>query len=170
MRWITVLIVIAAVVALTAALAAFIGSRLPQSHHASVERILRAEPEVVWRTLTDVDAFPTWRSDVKRVRRLPDRDGKPSWVEEGRSGTMTFVFERLEPPRVLVSRIADRNLPFGGTWTMEIAPAEGGARLKISEDGEIYNPIFRFMARFVFGYDGTINGYLSGLERTIHGI
>jgi hypothetical protein len=69
-----------------------------------------------------------------------------------------------------VSRIADPNLPFGGTWTFEITPAPGGARLRITEDGEIYNPLFRFMARFIFGYEGTINGYLSAQERAAHGV
>jgi uncharacterized protein YndB with AHSA1/START domain len=170
MKWITIVLVIVAAIALAGAVATFIGSRLPRGHHATAERLLPLPPEVLWRTLTDVERFPSWRRDVTHVRRLPDREGKPAWVEEGRSGKMTFAFERMEPPRLLVSRIADPNLPFGGTWTMEITPVSGGARLQITEDGEIYNPLFRFMARFVFGYDGTINGYFSALERTVHGV
>jgi hypothetical protein len=35
----------------------------------------------------------------------------------------------------------------------------------ITESGEIYNPVFRFMARFVFGYDSTMAGYLGALSR-----
>jgi len=169
-KWTTIALAVVTAIALAVAVAAFIGSRLPRAHHASAERILPVPPEALWRTLADVDRFPSWRADVKRVQRLPDRDGMPVWIEEGRSGKMTFAFERMEPPRILVSRIADPNLPFGGTWTLDISPAPGGARLRISEDGEIYNPLFRFMARFVFGYDGTINGYFSSVERTIHGI
>jgi hypothetical protein len=170
MKWITIVLIVAAAIALAGAVAALIGSRLPRSHRATGERLLAVPPDMLWRTLTDVERFTSWRQDVKRVRRLPDRDGKPAWVEEGRSGKMTFTFERMEPPRVLVSRIADPNLPFGGTWTFEITPAPGGARLRITEDGEIYNPLFRFMARFIFGYEGTINGYLSALERAGHGV
>ena len=37
--------------------------------------------------------------------------------------------------------------------------------MRITEDGEIYNPIFRVMARFVFGYEGTIAAYLASLQR-----
>jgi len=170
MKWTTIGLVIVTAVALAAAVVVFIGTRLPRAHHASAERLLPLPPEVLWRTVTDVDRFPSWRADVKRVQRLPDRDGMPAWIEEGRSGTMTFAFERMEPPRVLVSRITDPTLPFGGTWTLDIASAPGGARVRITEDGEIYNPFFRVMARFVFGYDATINGYFSSLERTIHGI
>jgi uncharacterized protein YndB with AHSA1/START domain len=167
MKWVTLGII---AIAALAGIAALIGSRLPRSHHASAERILPVPPEPLWRTLTDVDAFPAWRRDVKRVTRLADRDGKPMWIEDGKSGKMTFAFERMDAPNVLVSRIADPKLPFGGTWTFEIAPAAHGSRLRISEDGEIYNPLFRFMARFIFGYEGTINAYLAALEAKFHGV
>jgi len=170
MKWTTIAAAVAASIAIASAIAVFIGSRLPRAHHVTAERTLPIPPELLWRTLTDVERYPSWRGDVKRVQRLPDRDGKPVWIEEGRSGKMTFAFERMEAPRLLVSRIADPSLPFGGTWTLEIAPTPVGARLRISEDGEIYNPLFRFMARFVFGYDGTINGYFSALERMSHGV
>ncbi|PYP70520.1 MAG: hypothetical protein DMD41_14750, partial [Gemmatimonadetes bacterium] len=67
------------------------------------------------------------------------------------------------PPRRLVRRIADPKLPFGGTWTWEITAAPGGSTLTITEDGEIYNPIFRFVARFILGYTGTMESYLKAL-------
>jgi hypothetical protein len=87
------------------------------------------------------------------------------WIEEGRSGKMTFVVESSDPPRRLVTRIADPKLPFGGTWTYDITPSNGGSRLTITEDGEIYNPLFRFVARFILGYDGTIGSYLGALGK-----
>jgi len=65
----------------------------------------------------------------------------------------------------LVVRIADPKLPFGGTWTYEITPAPEGSSLRIREDGEVYNPIFRFVSRFVVGYSGTIDAYLKSLGR-----
>jgi hypothetical protein len=69
-----------------------------------------------------------------------------------------------EPPARIAVRIADRGLPFGGTWTFQIAPVPGGGSdLRIDEDGEIYNVIFRFMARFFFGYTASIEGYLRDL-------
>jgi hypothetical protein len=73
------------------------------------------------------------------------------------------LVEDVAPKRIAV-RIADRNLPFGGTWSFDIAPVQGGgSELRISEDGEIYNTIFRFMARFFFGYTASIEGYLRDL-------
>jgi hypothetical protein len=68
------------------------------------------------------------------------------------------------PPRRLVTRVADPDLPYGGTWTFELDPQPAGTRLTITERGEIYNPIFRVFARFVFGYAATMERYLDALE------
>ena len=145
--------------------ALLVGLLLPTAHRTSRQGIYAAAPDDVWRAITDVEAFPSWRDGVEGVERLPDRDGRSVWTEHTSDGSLTFATERSEPPRLLVIRIADRNLPFGGTWTDEIAPAARGSRLTITEDGEIYNPLFRVMARFVFGYEATIERYLSSLQR-----
>jgi hypothetical protein len=63
-----------------------------------------------------------------------------------------------------VLQIANPALPFGGTWTYEVRPTPHGSTLTITEDGEIYNPLFRVMARFVFGYEGTMAAYLAAAE------
>ena len=120
-------------------------------------------PEKIWEAITDAEAMPAWRKDLKSVKRLPDRDGKPAWVETSGFGDMPLYVETSEPPRKLVTRIADPNLPFGGTWTYEIAPAAGGATLRITERGEIRSAFFRFMARFLFGYTSTMETYLRDL-------
>jgi uncharacterized protein YndB with AHSA1/START domain len=164
MRWILIGVL---VLALVAAVAAFIGSRLAQSHRASIAKTLPVPPGVVWSTITDLDAFPSWRESLKHVERLSDRNGYPAWIEEGRSGKIMLAVERMEAPQILVTRIADPALPFGGTWTYEITPDGPGSRLTITENGEIYNPLFRFMARFVFGYHGSIRSYMSSLEKRL---
>ncbi len=157
------------VLAAAGGLAALVGSRLPRAHVASREGMFPVAPEAVWSAITSVDEFPAWRPDVKRIERLPDRDGRPAWIEHTRSGKITLAADRLEAPRLLVLRIADPTLPFGGTWTYEVSAAPGGSRLTITERGEIYNPIFRLMARFVFGYEGTIATYMDALEKRLGG-
>ena len=155
--------------AIVPTLAAFVGSRLPRSHRASVARTFPVAGDVIWAAITEAEAFPSWRAGVKRVERLPDRNGLPAWIEDGRSGKIMLAIERMERPRILVARIADPKLPFGGTWTYEIASGGSGSQLTITEDGEIYNPMFRFMARFIFGYEGTIRSYMSSLEKRFAG-
>ena len=166
MKWVVITVV---AIALVITIATLIGTRLAQSHRASVARTFPVRPDVIWAAITDVDAFPSWRQGVTRVERLPDRNGFPVWIEEGRSDKLTLAVERMEPPRILVTRIADPKLPFGGSWTYEILPDGPGSRLTITEDGEIYNPLFRFMARFILGYEMTIRSYMASLDKRLAG-
>jgi len=160
MKW---LLIILGVVVGLAALVWLVGAMLLKDHVATRMARYHQPPEKIWEALTNVEAMPTWRKDLKSVKRLPDRDGKAAWVETSGFGEMPLYVEISEPPRKLVTRIADPNLPFGGTWTFEISPAEGGATLRITENGEIRNAFFRFMARFVFGYTSTMETYLRDL-------
>ena len=144
-----------------------VGWLLPKAHTVTREARLRQPPEVIWKTITDVDAMPAWRQGLKSVKRLPDKNGLPTWVETSDSGTIPFETVVSEPPAKLIVRIAEPKLPFGGTWTYEITPAAGGSSLRIREDGEVYNPVFRFLARFVFGYSGTVDTYLKSVSRKL---
>jgi uncharacterized protein YndB with AHSA1/START domain len=141
-----------------------LGLLLPVAHHVVVSRVVPAVPEAVWTALTDVDAFPAWRPGVQAVRRLEDDEGLPGWVETAHGRSMTLRVDALDPPRRMVTRIADREAPFGGTWTYELEPHADGTLVRITEDGEIHNPIFRLVARYVLGYETTISGYLDALD------
>ena len=164
MKWV---LIAGAVLVVVVIAALIVGWLLPEKHKATRQATLLASPEAVWALITDVEAFPTWRSDVKSVERLPDRVGRPVWIERGSGGKVTFAVDESNAPRRLVVRIADRTLPFGGTWTYDIAPATGGTALTITEDGAIYNPLFRVMARFVFGYESTMAAYLAAAQKRL---
>jgi uncharacterized protein YndB with AHSA1/START domain len=161
MRWILLAVgILVGVVMLVFA----IGALLPRKHHATRRAQFRQPREAVWQAITDYEKFPEWRPTVKRVAPLPASGGKPAWREtDGHGQVLPMEVTEWMPPARMAVRIADPNLPFGGTWTYEIESAEGGSALRITEDGEIYNPIFRFMARFVFGYTATMDDYLKAL-------
>jgi hypothetical protein len=89
------------------------------------------------------------------------------WREHSKSGDITFEFAETTAHVRAVARIADPSLPFGGRWTYELAPDGAGTRLTITEHGEVYNPIFRFMSRFVFGHTSTIEQFLAALQRRL---
>ena len=158
MKWI---LLIAGILVVLAGLVALIGAMLPVRHHGTRKARFRVSPEALYAVLAGP---PDWRTGVKGFGTLPDEGGRKRWWEEDNHGQkVTFELVEDAPPRRLAVRIADRGLPFGGTWTFEIAPDGGGSELRISEDGEIYNVIFRFMARFIFGYTGSIETYLRDL-------
>jgi hypothetical protein len=163
MKW--VFIIIGLLVALIA-LVALTGALLPKGHIGVRSARFKQPPETIWNAITDVESFTRWRGGVKSVERMPDRNGLPAWKETDTHGqVIPFEITESVPPRKLIARIADPKLPFGGTWTYEIAPIDGGSRLTITENGEIYNPIFRFVARFFLGYTATIEAYLRSLGK-----
>ena len=162
MKWI--LIVFGVLVGL-AALIVLIGWMLPKDHVATRMGRYRQPPEAIWTALTDVDAMPSWREGLKSVKRLPDRNGLPVHVEVTDDGEIPMETVESNAPRRLVRRISDAKLPFGGTWTFEIAPVAQGATLRITENGYVTNPFFRFMARFVFGYTGQMDSVLRSLAK-----
>ena len=159
MRW--VFWILGGVAALIGLMAA-IGAMLPRRHSATRMARFRASPEALYAVLAGP---PDWRTGVKSFGVLPDEDGRRRWWEEDTHGQkITYELVEEKPPARMATRIAGRGLPFGGTWTFDITGAPGGGSdLRIHEDGEIYNVIFRFMARFFFGYTGSIEGYLRDL-------
>jgi uncharacterized protein YndB with AHSA1/START domain len=159
-----VILVLGALVALVLLVVA-IGYALPVAHVATREARLAAPPERVFGVLRDVEKYPAWRSDVKGVEVLATVPAL-RWRERG-DNDITLEMETVEAPRRIVTRIADRSLPFGGSWTYELSPQDGGTRLVITENGEVYNPLFRFMSRFVFGHTATLEKFLGDLERHV---
>lgn len=160
LRW---LVVLASIPALAFATALLVGSRLPEAHLAVSTAEFRAPADSVWAVISDIGAGAAWRPEVDKVERGADQNGNPVWVETGPTGSLPYEVVALEPPRRMVTRIADPDLPFGGTWTYTVEPLPAGAQLTLEERGEIYHPLFRVFARFVFGYHSSMDGYLTAV-------
>jgi len=167
MKWVGIIV---AALALLALIVIGIGAALPQAHSATRAAHFSQPPETIWKTITTPEEFPSWRTGVKRVEILPNRNGHVSWREfDSHGGSMPYEIVEWTPPSRLVTRIANPNLPFGGTWTYQIQPSAGGAcsTLRITENGEVYNPFFRFVSRFLIGYHATMDGYLRALGKKL---
>ena len=146
---------------------AAVGFALPVKHRAEGQAHYRQSPGEVYAVITDVKSFPLWRPSVKTVELLPDSAGKKRFREEGSDGAILYEVEQAVPNQRLVTRIADPSLPFGGSWTYELTPDSNGTTVRITEDGEVYNPIFRFVSRFVMGHTSTIERYLGDLAKRL---
>jgi len=143
-----------------------VGWMLPKHHHVAVQRAYVATPAALFSLISAVQAYPTWRSGLTQVEVLPEEGGHLRWRETTKgNGPISYVMEERVADRKLVARIADTNLPFGGAWTYELTPVGAGTVLAITEDGDVYNPIFRFVSRFVMGHTATIERYLDDVEK-----
>ena len=137
------------IVAVLGALAALVlalfgyGKTLPVAHVASRSKRIPARPMIVWGLINDPVATKGWAGDTK-----------------------TEVVEQDEP-RLLVTKIVGESA-YGGTWTFEIAPeGHDASTVTITERGEVYNPAFRVLSRYVFGQARSIESYLVKLERSL---
>lgn len=118
-----------------------IGLFLPLTHEASRSADFNTPPEAVWVLIADPNSYSSWwqGADVK-----------------------TAVVESIHPSRLVTKIVGETQ--FGGTWTFEIAATRSGSRLTITERGEIYNVVFRALARYVFGYTSTMEDFLAALK------
>ncbi|MBV6522154.1 MAG: hypothetical protein MNPFHGCM_02300 [Gemmatimonadaceae bacterium] len=157
------LTMLGAVVALLA-LVAIVGSLLPRAHTARRSIVLRQTPEAVWAAISDFAAQPSWRTDVTRVELVGGGPDGAVWREAGRN-TLSYRTTEWRPPARLVRSIADTNLAFGGRWVYELEAVGNGTRLTITEEGEVYNPIFRFIGHMFLNQAATIESYLVALAR-----
>jgi hypothetical protein len=102
---------------------------------------------------------------VALVAMLPPEDGRSRFREIGSYGSVLFETDSVVPGERVVNRIADPSLPFGGRWIYDLAPDGSGTALTITEEGEVYNPVFRFVSRFIMGHTRTIDRYIADLQR-----
>ena len=146
-------------VMIIAAIVVLIGAALPKGHVASRKIQLRASPDEVF-------ALIAGPSDWRGLKYELLSESPLKWRETDSSGD-AIVYERVETsaPKRIVNRIADPKLPFGGSWTYDLGPNGVGSELTITENGEVYNPLFRFVSKFIMGHTATIEKYQRDLVR-----
>ena len=164
-----VLVIVGIVVAAAVAVVLIVGWSLPVAHRASRSVVVRAVPESVFALISRPAEFPRWRTGVKSVEVLPSDGGQARYRETGKNGAILYSVDSAVPNSRLVTTIADKSLPFGGTWTYELVPTGESTTLRITEDGEVYNPVFRFVSRFIMGHTATIDAYLADVQRRLDG-
>ena len=120
---------------------AVVGYFLPVNHEASSSADFNKPPADVFALISDVGNYRSW---------WPEAEVKVAVVES-------------IPPSTFVTRIVGET-QFGGTWTWEIKPTPQGSHATITERGEVYNPIFRTLSRFVFGHTSTMESCLAAAQ------
>lgn len=162
MKWVLMVVAVLAGLILVVFI---VGSLLPREHVAGSSVVLRQPADTVWRAVRDLAALPSWWAEVQSSQRVSDTAGREVWEQKMKNGfALRLIVTEDVPPRRLVMTIdAAADAPFGGVWTYEVAPADGGTRLTLTEAGYVNHPVFRFMSRFVLGHHATQDGFLKAL-------
>lgn len=132
-----IVLIVLAAIVILIAVIAAIGATLPKQHTATRSAVVRRSPADVY----------------KKIREL--------------ASTPEYEIVLDEPAKRLISRIADKSLPYSGSWTYDLEPVPEGTRVTITENGEVPNPIFRFLSKYVFGHTKTMETYLTDLQQKL---
>jgi len=139
-----------------------IGSLLPKRHVATRSASYHTAPDQLFALIAGPQ---NWRPDVIRYESVPDAGGRELVRETTRNGeTITYeVLDRVAPISIK-RRIATDNLPYSGAWTFSVQPSGGVSIVRITENGEVSNSVFRFVS-FVIGHKRSLDDYLRALGK-----
>lgn len=81
--------------------------------------------QTMWATVSDVAASAAWRTDLRTLEPLPDVRGHEVWreVRPGGDAVTLETVERIGERRI-VRCVIDQAGPFGGCWTVLVAPRD----------------------------------------------
>jgi hypothetical protein len=155
------LIVLGALVLLVILVVA-IGSLLPKGHVVSRSARFTASPQQLF---TLIAGPQNWRPDLLSSEAFTD--GGRDYVRETNRHKEIITYELLNrnEPSSIERRIATQNLPYSGSWTFVLEPYGSGTTVHITENGEVSNPVFRFVSRFILGQTRSLDDYLRALGK-----
>ncbi|HEY5054713.1 MAG TPA: SRPBCC family protein [Acidobacteriaceae bacterium] len=143
------------------------GARMPATHTVSVSGVVQAPQDKVFALITNVKNGDDWRPEVKSVTTLAPDHGRDHWVEHlAYHQYMTFLAVETVPPTLRRVKLDDPKAAYGGTWTYELSPGPSAASttVKITEDGYINPPLYRFMMARVMGPTKNLDTYMKDLQ------
>ncbi len=151
---------------LAAGLATLIGTRIPEAHDCEVEGRFSCSPQTVWDTISNVTTHAQWRKLIKNVE-----------VEQaGQCFRLSYVanpvdtrlqLEQVEEPCGMVWVGQDIDGPMTTTWTLKLTAEDQHCRLHIHEQSKINHPWYRFVFKYITGYDKMLKDFLLDLEHKL---
>lgn len=137
-----------------------IGRAQPERHSSSISFHLPRPCPVVWAALIDFSSLPQWWPAVKAIRFETRPDGTIiTWNTDRRGRVIGFCTIEEKAPVHLVREITGGNLPFGGTWTYDLIPEEGGTRVNLTENGFVKPVFFRGLMKLVMKPAATMRDF-----------
>ena len=145
----------------------FVAGMFIPSRHVASSRITISQPaDSVWAVLRDLGGYPNWWSDIKSS--VPDEESGEAevWIQKDAQGhALPLRVVKDSSPSLLVTEIDAQQLPYSGTWKYEIVSVSDGSSVTITEDGEVFNPIYRIVSKLFLGHHTTVDRCLVALGR-----
>ncbi len=101
---------------------------------AEAETEIAAPRERVWARLVDVERWPEWNHEVKKVKLKGGLEVGSVFRWKAGPGTITSTFQAIDPPRHVAWTGKTLSLEAVHSWTLE--PTETGTRVLTAESFE----------------------------------
>ena len=138
-----------------------IGYVLKPDHISKTRAIINKSPHVLFDYLLDFPKWPRWNKEVPKPERKMDQNGHMVWELGDHLVEIVEINKPMGPnPGHFIMRIANPKHPFQGTWTWVFEQEGGASKVTIIEQGKVASPLWRFLAKFLFGHNATAKTYL----------
>jgi uncharacterized protein YndB with AHSA1/START domain len=127
------------------------GAALPAEHRTTARESYDRAPEAVWRVLTDLEGMPSWRSDLDRIERLPEADGRMTWLEIGSGKGQVMELTESDPPWRLVIHRREDGRPGLPERIVQLRATIHGTLVTVIERDQVGNPLARVLVRLGAG-------------------
>lgn len=132
---------------------------------------IEVPPSMLWPIMINHAKEKDWRNNVLEVVKMPNIDGKAVWKEIHRNKEV-FMLQTLlsDTSQFTLERKIINHKKYGGTYYFQITEDEGGSRLTIKHEGEVYNAHAK-LRHILFPRTKTnfVRQYLSDVkQRAIH--
>ena len=123
---------------------------------------IRAEPEVVWDLLADIDNWPRWNPDVKEATLMGGLRESSVFRWKAGPGTITSTLEKVDRPREIGWR--GRTMGINAVHVYKLEPSAEGTKVHTEEsfDGPVASLLRRSMRKTL---QKGIDGGLASLKR-----
>jgi len=140
------------------------GLFLPEAYDVSVGGTVQAPVDSLWSTVTEPELQGHWRPGVQSSELADPIDDQP--VVELTTGETTLTLQRtlVEPQqRVVWTVVPSRKHVYVGSWTLELAPVDGGTHVTCTEHGEINSAFARAATHAFLGLDAYCQATIGAL-------
>jgi hypothetical protein len=154
-----IVIIILIVIVTLVIIMILIGRMLPVKHTVSQSHIFRSSTDDVWKVVSNINEWKAWRSDLKNLEITSATTFKADNVDYSISNSVPGVS--------FTTIIVTKDLPYGGSWNYVFEKEGSGCKLTVTENGEVFNPLFRFLSKYVFGHEGSMKSFMQSLTTRI---
>jgi uncharacterized protein YndB with AHSA1/START domain len=146
-----------------------VGSRMPSQIEVTRTISINRPPENVWWVLTDYNSFPLWHPQYRSAGIVSPLGEKPiRWratYTDGRTANMIVAEENA--PNHYAERISDTNLPFSGSWTLDLERRELTTEVTVHSHAELHRPLDRLLVHLFVTPELEVEKILNGLKRRV---